>query len=74
VVKLSKNFQNIRLDLTKRHPEQDLLLKRYQVRGVPTIIFLNKQGREEKSLRIESYVNEVAVLKRMKQAIRLSLR
>ena len=67
VVKLSKNFQNIRVDLTKRHPEQDLLMKRYQVRGVPTIIFLNKQGREEKGLRIESYVNKEAVLNRMKQ-------
>ena len=74
VVKLSKNFQNIRLDLTKRHPDQEVLLKRFQVRGVPTIVFLNSQGREEKGLRIESYVNEVAVLKRMKQAIRLSLR
>jgi len=72
VVKLSKNFRNIRLDLTKRHPEQDLLLKRYQVRGVPTIIFLNTQGREEKGLRIESYVNEKEVLKRMRQMIRLS--
>lgn len=72
VVKLSKNFRNIRLDLTKRHPEQDLLLKRYQVRGVPTIIFLNTQGREEKGLRIESYVNEKEVLKRMRRMIRLS--
>ncbi len=72
VVKLSNNFQNIRVDLTKRHPEQDLLLKRYQVRGVPTIIFLNKQGAEEKGLRIESYVNKEEVLKRMKQLIRLS--
>jgi len=72
VVKLSKNFQNIRLDLTKKHPEQDLLLKRYQVRGVPTIVFLNSQGREEKELRIESYVNKGKVLKRMKQLIRPS--
>lgn len=72
VVKLSKNFQNIRVDLTKRHPEQDLLLKRYQVRGVPTIVFLNNQGREEKGLRIESYVNKEEVLKRMRQMIRLS--
>ena len=72
VVKLSKNFQNIRVDLTKRHLEQDLLLKRYQVRGVPTMVFLNKQGREEKGLRIESYVNEGEVLKRMRQMIRPS--
>jgi len=72
VVKLSKNFQNIRLDLTKRHPEQDLLLKRYQVRGVPTVIFFNRKGAEEKGLRIESYVDKDEMLKRMKQLIRLS--
>ncbi|MBW2204228.1 MAG: thioredoxin family protein, partial [Deltaproteobacteria bacterium] len=72
VVKLSKNFQNIRLDLTKRHPEQDLLLKRYQVRGVPTVIFFNRKGAEEKGLRIESYVDKDDMLKRMRQMIRLS--
>lgn len=72
VVKLSKNFQNIRVDLTKRHPEQDLLLKRYQVRGVPTILFLNRKGAEEKGLRIESYVDKEEVLKRMRKMIRLS--
>jgi thiol:disulfide interchange protein DsbD len=72
VVKLSKNFQNIRVDLTKRHSEQDLLLKRYQVRGVPTIIFLNRKGAEEKGLRIESYVDKEEVLKKMRKMIRLS--
>ena len=71
VVNLSKNFRNIRVDLTKRHPEQDLLLKRYQVRGVPTVLFLNNQGREEKGLRIEAYVNKEEMLKRMRQMIRL---
>ena len=69
VVKLSNNFQNIRVDLTKRHPEQDLLLKRYQVRGVPTVLFFNGKGAEEKGLRIESYVDKGEMLKRMRQMI-----
>ncbi len=72
VIRLSKHFQNIRLDLTKRHPEQDLLLKRYQVRGVPTVIFFNRKGAEERELRIESYVDKNEMLKRMRQMIRLS--
>jgi thiol:disulfide interchange protein DsbD len=72
VVKLSKNFRNIRLDLTKKHPEQDLLLKRYQVRGVPTVLFFNRKGAEEKELRIESYVDKEEMLKRMRQMIRLT--
>jgi thiol:disulfide interchange protein DsbD len=72
VIRLSKHFQNIRVDLTKKHPEQDLLLKRYQVRGVPTVIFFNRKGAEERELRIESYVDKNEMLKRMRQMIRLS--
>ena len=74
VVKLSKNFVTVRVDLTTRHPQQELLQKRYRVRGVPTVIFLNRQGVEETGLRIESYINKEAVLKRMRQAIPLSSR
>ena len=69
VLKMSRNFLPIRVDLTKRHPDQEILLKRYQIRGVPTILFLNNQGAEERNLRIESYVSEEAVLNRMKQAL-----
>jgi len=72
VVKLSKHFQNIRVDLTKKHPEQDRMLKHYQVRGVPTVIFFNRKGDEERKLRIESYVDKDDMLKRMRQMIRLS--
>ncbi|MBW1779477.1 MAG: thioredoxin family protein [Deltaproteobacteria bacterium] len=69
VVRMSKKFLPIRVNLTKRHPDQEVLLKHYQIRGVPTIIFLNAQGIEERNLRIESYVNEEAVLNRMKQVV-----
>lgn len=69
VVELSKDFLPIRVDVTQRHPDQEALLKRYQIRGVPTILFLNSRGTEEKGLRIESYVNKDEVLNRMRQAI-----
>jgi len=74
VVALSRHFLPIRVDLTQRHPGQEVLLKRYQVRGVPTIIFLNNQGTEESGLRIESYVDQEAVASRMKQAMGLPLK
>ncbi|MGD2126016.1 MAG: cytochrome c biogenesis protein CcdA, partial [Desulfobacteraceae bacterium] len=44
VLVLSRNFTTVRLDLTRRHPFQDEVLKRYGVRGVPTVIFLNTEG------------------------------
>lgn len=69
IVKLSQSFVNVQVDMTKRHPQQEELRKRYQVRGVPTIIFINRRGIEEKRLRIESFVGRDEVLNRMKQLI-----
>ncbi|MFH1241315.1 MAG: cytochrome c biogenesis protein CcdA [Pseudomonadota bacterium] len=72
VIGLSRDFVTVRVDLTKRHPSQEELQRRYQVRGVPTIIFIDRRGREERALRIESYVNREEVLKRMKTLIETS--
>jgi thiol:disulfide interchange protein DsbD len=69
VVELGKHFVTMRIDLTKKHPHQAGLLKHYKIRGVPTIIFVNRDGIEETDLRIESYVKRNEVLKRMKMLI-----
>jgi thiol:disulfide interchange protein DsbD len=69
VVELGKHFVTMRIDLTKKHPHQAELLRHYKIRGVPTIIFVNRDGIEETDLRIESYVNSNDVLKRMKMLI-----
>jgi thiol:disulfide interchange protein DsbD len=71
VVELSQHFVPVRVDLTKRHPHQAELQKRYHIRGVPTVIFLNRQGNEEKALRIESFVGSSEVIKRMKRLIEI---
>jgi thiol:disulfide interchange protein DsbD len=73
VLELSRHFVPVRVDLTKRHPHQAELLKHYQVRGVPTIIFMNRDGTEEKNLRIESFVKRNDVLRRMKRLIEKQL-
>ncbi|MCP4668196.1 MAG: thioredoxin fold domain-containing protein, partial [Deltaproteobacteria bacterium] len=69
VVALSKKFVTIRVDLTKRNRE---LERHYQIRGVPTMIFINGKGVEEKRLRIESYVGKEDVLMRMRQLVKAS--
>ncbi len=69
VVALSSKFITVRFDLTKKHPDQEAILKRYGVKGVPTVIFRNKAGNEEKELRIETYTNREEVLKRMKHLL-----
>ncbi|MCJ7593634.1 MAG: thioredoxin family protein, partial [Desulfobacterales bacterium] len=69
VVKLSRSFVTLRLDLTRRQTLQDEILKRFQVRGVPTVIFLNGAGIEERDLRVESFVDKSEFLKRAKKVL-----
>jgi thiol:disulfide interchange protein DsbD len=69
IVALSGRFVTLRADLTKRHPEQLRLQRRFKIRGVPTIIFINRQGEELKDLRIESYVKPSVLLERMKKVL-----
>jgi thiol:disulfide interchange protein DsbD len=67
VVRLSKNFVSVRVDLTKNQSYHEALLNRYRIKGVPTILIINGKGVEEKALRIESYVGKDEVLSRMRQ-------
>ena len=69
VVTLSKQFVNLRVDLTKRHPRQEILQKQYNIRGVPTVLFIDRKGAEKKPLRIESYVGSGEMIKHMQGAL-----
>lgn len=65
VVSLSKDILCVRMDLTRKQPFQEEIMKRYHIRGVPTIIFIDRDGQEENDLRIESYVDNTELLNRM---------
>jgi thiol:disulfide interchange protein DsbD len=69
ILKLSRRFVMLRVDLTRHHPSQEELLKKYGVKGVPTMIFLNSEGIEEKRLRIEAFVDKTDFLARMKELL-----
>ncbi len=69
IVTLSKEFTNVKVDLTTRHEAQDVLQKKYEIRGVPTIIFIKRDGIEERKLRIESYVDPDQMLKKMRELL-----
>jgi thiol:disulfide interchange protein len=51
--------------LTKQQPFQEKILKEYQVAGVPTIVFIGKDGKEERKLRVESKVGKDEFLSAM---------
>jgi thiol:disulfide interchange protein DsbD len=69
VIALSRKFLTVRLDLTRRQPHQDKILRRYDVKGVPTILFFEAKGNEVRSLRVEEYMDKEEILKRMKKLL-----
>ncbi|PKN29466.1 MAG: cytochrome C biogenesis protein [Deltaproteobacteria bacterium HGW-Deltaproteobacteria-21] len=69
VVELSRGFVAMRVDLTTRDEGEDEVLSRYKIRGVPTVLFLDKAGKEQRDLRIESLVDRSEVLERMRKAL-----
>jgi len=70
VVTESAKFRMIKVDLTKEaDPDVLQLLKKYDVKGVPTVIFLDAEGNEIKELQIIDYVPGKEFLPRMKKAL-----
>lgn len=66
VLALSKKFVTLRVDLTRRFPGQDKLLARFGVHGVPTVIFINRKGLEDRALRVEGLIGKDEMIRRMK--------
>ncbi len=66
VVRISTRFLPLRLDLTQHQSVQEEVLTLFEVKGVPTVIFLDKKGRERRDLRIESLVEREEFLRRVK--------
>ncbi|MBM4146332.1 MAG: DUF255 domain-containing protein [Nitrospira sp.] len=70
VVKEADKFSMIKVDVTKEaKPDVLQLLKKYDVKGVPTVIFLDSEGNEIKELQIVDYVPGKEFLPRMKKAL-----
>ena len=60
------NFVMIKIDLTRKgDPINEHLLRLYDVRGVPTVVFLDRNGREHPELRLVRYMPPVEFLEMM---------
>jgi len=56
VDQVAKEFTLIKVDLTsKENPLYEKLLRKYRIKGVPTIVFLDKKGQEIRSLRLVDF-------------------
>ena len=61
-----RDFIMIKVDLTRKgNPDSDRLLQKYGVKGVPTIVFLDKQGEERRELRLVDFLPADQFLVRM---------
>ncbi len=67
---LTRQIVMMRVDLTKRHASQDDILRRHRIRGVPTVLFINRDGSEQDNLRIESYVDKSRFLSKVKKHLK----
>jgi len=56
----------IKVDLTRKgNPATEKLLKEFEVKGVPTVVFLNRNGQERRNLRLVDYLPPDQFLVRM---------
>ena len=73
IVKQAKqNFIMVKVDLTRKgNPIHERLLKEYEVKGVPTVVFLDRQGNERSDLRLVDFIPADQFLIRMAEAKKL---
>jgi thiol:disulfide interchange protein DsbD len=70
VVKESAKFTMIKVDLTKEaNADVMQLLKKYDVKGVPTVLFLDSSGNEIRELQVIDYMPGSEFLPRMKKVL-----
>jgi thiol:disulfide interchange protein DsbD len=57
VKQAESDFVMVKVDVTKAgNPQNERLLKEYVIKGVPTIVFLDAQGKERQDLRLVDYL------------------
>ena len=66
VKQAARDFVMIKVDLTRRgNPGTERLLRKFEVKGVPTVVFLNSKGLERRDLRLVDYLPPDQFLIRM---------
>jgi thiol:disulfide interchange protein DsbD len=69
VIELTESFVRLRIDLSNYDsPESVLLRQRFEVTGVPEIMFLDTQGNEVPDVRVLGFLGATDFLQRIKKA------
>ena len=73
IVEISKNFVMLKVDLTSAgDPGVKALKQKYNIKGVPTLVFLTPDGQEIKQLRVVGFMEKEQFLPLMQQALEQS--
>lgn len=64
VITFSKEFDNYKVDMTKNNDTNNMIREKFGVKGMPTIIFFNSEGKEQ--TRLTGFVSAEEFLKVMK--------
>ncbi len=68
VKQAEQDFIMVKVDLTRNeNPAHEQLLKEYEVKGVPTVVFIDPQGNEQSHLRIVDFLPADQFLIRMSE-------
>ena len=69
VIRASEDFARIKVDLTRYDsPESEALRERFDVVGVPTLVFLDRNGEEIRELRIVGFIGPDPFLENIRAA------
>jgi thiol:disulfide interchange protein DsbD len=66
VVAAAKDYVTIRLDFTKVTPDVKALQAKYSIRGLPTILFIERDGRVREDLTVTGFVKPEDFLEKMR--------
>ena len=73
VIEKSKGFLMVKVDLTSSGDTRaEALRKKYEARGVPTLVFLDPDGEEMPELRVIGFEPADVFLEKMTRALELS--
>jgi thiol:disulfide interchange protein DsbD len=73
VISASKGFMMLKVDLTSADdPKTAVLQEKYQIKGVPTLVFLKPDGKELTGLRITGFEPKEVFLPKMDKALEMS--
>jgi thiol:disulfide interchange protein DsbD len=62
VVEMSNKFNNIKVDLTK---ENSAITDKFEIKGLPVVIFMNSDGKEIKELRVTGFLKPEEFMKKL---------